>query len=291
MQKPILITGGKGLVGSKLTELYKDKYTFHPLDISDPVSPVDITNAEAVLQLFTQSDAAYVVHLAAFTDVTAAWQQKGDTDGIAYKVNVLGTENIVKAAEQTGKHVIHISTAYVFDGLKSTLYHEDDILNPIEWYGFTKAKAEEVVLAAKCPVTILRIDQPFRSDTFPREDLVRKIIKNITSDKPYPLFTNHFIGPTFIDDFAKVIDWVIRTQTTGVFHASSGEKVSDYELAVLIDQTHHLNGTLLRGDLHEYLKRLDRPYQVNTALDVSKLKARLDFELLSLADAVKKIKR
>lgn len=289
MSKSILITGGKGLVGSKFTQLFENTYQFEPLDVSDAINPVDITNKNAVIDMFSRSPATFVVHLAAFTDVTAAWSQKGDMDGSAYKVNVVGTENVVAAAEQTGKHIIHISTAYVFDGLKSSLYHEDDPVNPIEWYGFTKAKAEEVVLAAKCPATILRIDQPFRSDTFSKDDLVRKIIKNITSSSPYPLFTNHYLGPTFIDDFAKVIDWVIRTSTTGLFHASSGEKISDFELATLINETHNLRGTVLRGDLNEYLKRLDRPYQVNTAMDITKLTSQLDFKLLSLAEAIKKI--
>lgn len=290
LKKSILITGGKGLVGSKFIDLYSATYDFEPLDISDPLLPVDITNRDQVLQMFTESKAEYVIHLAAFTDVSAAWDQRGDTDGIAYKVNVVGTQNIVDAAVQTGKHVIHISTAYVFDGLKTTKYHEDDEVNPIEWYGYTKAEAEKIVQSAECATTILRIDQPFRSDSFTREDLIRKMIKNITSPKPYPLFSNHYIGPTFIDDFAKVIDWVIRSKTTGLFHASTGERISDYELALLLTSILKINGTVVEGDLKSYLKTLNRPYQENTALDTTKLESLLDFKQKTLAEAIASLK-
>lgn len=289
MQK-LLITGGNGLVGSRLIAQFSDTYSFDKVDINDPQNPIDITNAQQVLSFFEKSSADFVVHLAAFTDVNAAWEQRGQTDGIAYVVNVNGTQNIIDAAQATGKHVIHISTAYVFDGLKDSLYHEDDLVNPIEWYGYTKAKAEEVVQAATTPTTILRIDQPFRSDGFAKADVVRKIIANITGTAPYPLFTNHYIGPTFIDDFSKVIDWVIRTKTTGLLHASSGEKISDYDLGILINSILKLNGTVKAGDLDAYLKTLSRPYQINTALDTGKLASMLDFSQLSLAEAIKQVK-
>lgn len=287
--QPVLITGSNGLIGTKCIDLYKATYTFESLDVSDKTNPVDITDFQQVLTAFQNSLATFVIHLAAFTDVTAAWEQRGQTDGIAYKVNVTGTENIMAAAKETGKHVIHISTAYVFDGKRDSMYYEDDLLTPIEWYGYTKAKAEEAVQAATSPWTILRIDQPFRSDSFARPDVVRKMITNITGEKPYPLFSNHYIGPTFIDDFAKVIDWVIRTNTTGLFHATTGEKWSDYELAVLINERLKLQGTVTPGDLKAYLKTLTRPYQENTALNTEKLFSKLDFTPKTVREAVESV--
>lgn len=284
--QPLLVTGLKGLVGSKLGSLFAHTYAFESLDISDPETPVDITNLDQVLTSFQKSSAAYVVHFAAFTDVNAAWQQRDDKSGPAYKVNVVGTENIVAAAERTDKHVIHISTAYVFDGEKTTPYTESDEPHALEWYGQTKLLAEQRVLAAQTPTTILRIDQPFRSDPFARPDIVHKIAAGIKAGTLYPQFTNHFFGPTYIDDFAKVIDWVIRTNATGLFHASSGEQWSDYDFATLINETHHLGGEVKPGDLTEYLKTVQRPYQKNTALDVSKLQTALDFSLTPITTAV-----
>jgi dTDP-4-dehydrorhamnose reductase len=286
---PIIGTGLSGLIGSKLMADFSQQYEFAKVDVADPVNPVDITKLDSILEFFNNSSAEFVVHFAAYTDVTGAWQQSGDKNGLAYQVNVLGTQNIVHACEVTHKHLIHVSTAYVFNGENENMYQENEPLSPIEWYGQTKAWAEEAVTAAKCPWTILRIDQPFRSDAASRPDVVRRIIASIKDGTLYPQFNNHYMGPTFIDDFVKIIDWVIRKKMTGIYHASSGEKWSDFEFATLINQSLNLKGNVKSGDLFEYLKTAKRPYQKNTALDCSKLVKEIDFKMLTVKEAVGKI--
>jgi len=288
---PILGSGLKGLVGSKFVKDFSDKYSFDSLDVSDPDQPVDITKPEQIKKAFADSSAKIMLHFAAYTNVTGAWEQTDDKQGLAYQVNVVGTQNIVAACQEFGIHLVHISTAYVFDGKNESLYAEQDTPNPIEWYGQTKLWAEEVVQKSQIPWTILRIDQPFRSDLFFKVDVVHQIINGLLNNSLAPQFTDHYFGPTFIDDFAKVLDWVIRTKTTGLFHASSGEKWSDYEFAKLIKQTLELSGHIDQGKLIEYLKTINRPYQKNTALDTSKLKALLDFKLNTIEQAVASLKK
>jgi dTDP-4-dehydrorhamnose reductase len=286
MNQTILATGINGLVGSKFRDLYQDKYEFDTLDISDPNHPVDITDKNQVQQAFEQSSATAVIHLAAYTDVNGAWDQRGDKTGIAYKVNVEGTRNIVEAAAETGKYLIHVSTAFVFDGTKKDLYTEADPTHPIEWYGQTKAEAEEVVQAGEAESVIFRIDFPFRSDPFSRPDIARKIITAIETGKLHPQFTNHYFGPTIIEDFVAVMEWAVRTKPTGIFHASSGEQWTDYDFASLINETLQLGAVVKPGDLDEYLKTLNRPYQRNTAMNIDKLRSVTDVPLQSIKAAV-----
>ncbi len=286
----VIATGLNGLVGSKFEQLFSGKYKFDRMDSSSKDNPVDITNFDQVIKVFQDSSAKSVIHLAAYTNVTGAWEQTNDKTGPAYLVNVEGTKNIVRACEETGKHLIHISTAYVFNGENDGLYLETDPTSPIEWYGQTKALAEEAVMNSKTPWTIFRIDQPFRSDAFHKMDVVHKIINGLNEGTLYPQFADHFFGPTFIDDFAKVLDWSIRTQTTGLFHASSGEKWSDFDFATLIKETHGISGEVKSGMLSDYLKTLARPYQRNTALNCEKLRSALDFSLLSVAEAIELVK-
>ncbi len=290
-KSPLITTGLSGLVGSTFRDAFSDSYDFVNLDVSHPTQPVDITSYSDVANAISSSSAKAIVHLAAFTDVTAAWNQTGDTSGIAYKVNVLGTQNIARAAKEFGKHLIHISTAFVFDGTKEGLYTEQDAMNPIEWYGTTKAKAEEMVVN-ECEAgywTILRIDFPFRSQPSPRPDIVRKNIEGM--HKGYPLFSDHFFGPTYLDDFAKVLDWTVQTagstHSSGLLHASSGEQWSDFQLAQALIKTHGLALEAKPGSLAEYLKTTQRPYQKNTAMDISKLKSVLPFELKTIEEALK----
>lgn len=290
MKQPLLATGINGLVGSKLLEIYNDKYTFDTLDISSEENPVDITDLAQVMNALENSKAEFLVHFAAYTDVTGAWKQNGDKSGLAYKVNVDGTKNIVEACKTLGKHLIHISTAYVFNGEKNELYTESDKLSPIEWYGQTKAEAETLITNSSIDWTILRIDQPFRSDSFIRPDAVRRIASGLQNDSLYPQFTNHYFGPTFIDDFAKVIDWTIRTKSKGIYNSSSGESWTDYDFANLINENFGYEKQVKRGDLDAYLKTLDRPYQRNTAMSIEKLKNEIDFELNSINQAIKLVK-
>lgn len=284
---PLLGTGLNGLVGSKFTTDFADKYDFDNLDLRNALRPVDITNEKQVLSVVADSKAEFVVHMAAYTDVTGAWQQTDDVSGICYQVNVKGTENLVKACAQTGKHLIHLSTAYVFDGEKEEMYLETDKTNPIEWYGKTKALAEEVIQKSSIDWTILRIDQPFRNDSFEKVDTLHRILEGMKNNKLYPQFTDHYFGPTYINDLAKIIDYVIRRKSTGLYHASSGESWSDFEFAQFINQNFNLNFDLKKGSLAQYLQTSNRPYQKNTALNIDLLKLGLDFELKNIKEAIK----
>lgn len=288
-QPTILGTGLNGLIGSKLVNELSGQYQFDVIDISHPDQPVDITDYTQVVTAFEASSAQTAVHFAAYTNVTGAWDQRGDKSGLAYQVNVVGTENIVKAAQATGKHLIHISTAYVFNGQKMEPYLETDQVDPIEWYGQTKAWAEEKVQAADCPWTILRIDQPFRLDSFARLDLAHSLIEKLKADTLHPLFTDHYFGPTLIEDFVKIIQWATESKVTGVFHASSGEQWTDYEFGQALKAALNLAGTIKPGSLETYQATLNRPYQQNTALNTEKLTAQLPFQLTPIKTALAQI--
>lgn len=283
---PLLGTGLNGLVGSKFVADFSDIYDFDNLDLRNSVRPVDITNEKQVRAVLSGSNSKFVVHMAAYTDVTGAWQQTGDTNGVCYSVNVKGTENLVKVCAQTGKHLIYLSTAYVFDGEKTTPYLETDKTNPIEWYGKTKALAEEAIQKSNIDWTILRIDQPFRNDPFEKVDTLHRVIDGIKSGKLYPQFTDHRFGPTYINDFVKIIDLIIRQKMTGLYHASSGESWTDFEFAKLVNDALQLGFEVKEGSLAKYLETSNRPYQKNTALNIDKIKGSLDFELKTIQKAV-----
>ena len=279
---PMLGTGLSGLVGSRVTALLKKTHSFQNLDLS---VGVDITNERQVYEAVKKSKAKFILHCAAYTDVTGAWQQTGDKNGPCYQVNVLGTEYIAKAAVEFGKHLIHVSTAYIFDGEKDSMYVEEDLPNPIEWYGETKALAEDVVRAAKGTWTIIRIDQPFRKDSFAKPDTARKMFANIQKEGFAP-FTDHFFAPTVIEDFAKTCTWVTETSMTGVFHLTCNQKVSDYEFAMLLAEAKKFKISLQKGSLTEYVKKTNRPYQKNTAMSAEKLLLSSGFILTPLKDAL-----
>ncbi len=288
--KKIIVTGSHGLIGSKFVSFYKEKYHIIPFDLSGDPS-IDITNQEILeKELAKHQDAAAVVHLAAYTDVSGAHAQQGDKNGLAFKINVLGTKNLALICQKLNLYLIHFSTAYVFDGEKRSLYFEEDEMKPIEWYGQTKAWSEEEVLKSQAKAVILRLDQPFSATPFAKVDTAHRIIKGLQENSLYPQFTNHYFGPTYIEDLIKIIEFFIRQQKTGLYHVSSGEKWSDYDFAVAIQAILSLPGKIKKGDLDIYLQTLKRPYQRNTAMSNEKLLTILDFKLKTIKEAIATIK-
>ena len=282
----ILATGLSGLVGSKIASELEHVVSFGNLDLT---TGVDITNADQVRFAMEASSAQTVLHLAAFTDVKAAWDQRGDKDGICYKVNVLGTQNIAKASAEFGKHLIHISTAFVFDGEEPDMYTEDAVIHPIEWYGQTKAEAEAVVREHASGWCILRIDQPFRADDFPKQDTTHKLLKSLQTNSAKP-FKDHWFSPTIIEDLARVVGWVAEERVNDVWHVTCGQKVSDYEYAQLVKDALSLHVDIQPGSLVDYVQSVSRPYQRNTALSSEKLRAKHPEFFTPLIEALQRVR-
>jgi dTDP-4-dehydrorhamnose reductase len=160
----------------------------------------------------------------------------------------------------------------VFDGEKQSPYVEEDQIHPIEWYGQTKAWAEDVVTKADIPYTIFRIDQPYRQDEFPKLDILHRIKKGLEENTLPPMFTDHTFTATKIEKFAEILHFAIQHPLQGIFHATTDPVMSDYEFALKVKEQFHLDGEVKQGSLVEFLKTTQRPYQKNTALDTTKLK-------------------
>ena len=89
----ILLFGGSGLVGSRFISLQKSDF-----EIDAPgADKIDILNAEKVSQYIDSSNADSVINFAAFTQVEKAEEEKGNKDGIIYRLNALGAKNIADA--------------------------------------------------------------------------------------------------------------------------------------------------------------------------------------------------
>lgn len=287
--KKILATGAVGLVGSRFLEMYKDKYEVANIDI---LSGVDITDKSSVEKFVTDHPADILIHLAAFTDTNKSWEEKGNTDGICYKVNVVGTKNLAEVCKDHGIHLIHISTDFVFDGTKDGAYVEDDATAPLEWYGETKAIAEEVVKDSGVSYTIVRIAYPYRANFDNKPDLVKKIRAGLESGKLYPQFSDTIITPTLIDDIARAFDKIIELKPQGVYHVTGSTSLSPYELAQKVAVAYGFSKEVVKeGSLVEYLKSASRPFAAKVAMDNSKAAKDLGLTFASIDEGLAEIKK
>lgn len=264
----ILGTGLSGLVGSRVVAV-QSQHVFENLDLS---VGVDILNESQVRSAIEKSSAQVVVHFAAFTDTAKAFAQHGDKTGPAYMVNVIGTQNVARAAKEAGKYFIHISTSYVFDGKKEQNYTETDVRCPIEWYGMTKSWAEEQVESIGGRYAILRIDRPYHFDSFSKLDLLHKVKKQLEEGSLLPQFSDTRWNPTNIDRFAAILMYFASKQPeNGIYHTTTEPEYSDYSFAQWVNEYYRLQKLVVKGSLTEYLATHDRPYQRNTSLSTAKL--------------------
>ena len=232
----ILGTGLSGLVGSRVVELLSPSYTFTNLSLE---TGVDITNHQAVQSAIAQSDASWVFHLAAYTNVQGAEEEKSlGEESMAWKVNVTATENIAEAARLYHKKLIYIDTDYAFDGTKK-IYTELDTPSPLGWYAKTKSEGAKRVLALGESGLVIRIANPYRANPVGKTDFVHKMLERLRGDMGISAPSDQLFVPTFIDDVAHAIDALVKANANGIYHAVGSTALSPYDAAQAIANEFH----------------------------------------------------
>jgi len=268
--KKILGTGLNGLVGSRIVELLSDKYSFENMSRS---TGVDISDYKALLTSMTASQAQIVFHSAAYTDVKTAEKEKElRQESEAWKVNVEGTQNIIKACEATGKKLIHISTDMVLGGdtMPEGGFTEDDAPNPLCWYAQTKYEAEKLVYESANPWVIMRLAYPYRS-SFTKLDFVRFFKQWLSDGKSIAVLTDRIVTPTFIDDVAHAFDTLVEQNVTGIYHTVGSEIISMHDAVVSIAHEFGLNQSLIGETTREKFLVGRPPEPLSSALNNAKI--------------------
>lgn len=264
MKTSILGTGLTGLVGSRIVELLEKDFFFK--DIRSDFG-VDITDNKSVDETVSKSDASWILHMAAKTDVDGCEKDKPlGKDGQAWKINVEGTRNIVEAAKVYGKKVIYISTDFVFDGEQET-YTEESEPNPINWYGVTKYKGEKLVL--KNDNLVIRLSFPYKAENNKKQDFVHTIGKRLSEGKEVHAVSDLYFTPTFIDDIVGALETLVKINASGVYHVSGGDSLNPYDALETIADVFGYSKKLIRKTTSEnfYAGKAKRPYKLKIKSD------------------------
>lgn len=266
----IAIIGSTGLVGSRVTEILKEKHQIEELNSS---TGFDITDVDSVSSL-QESDAEIVIHLAAKASVDGCEEDKPlGEKGDAWKMNVEGVKNVADVCLSSSKKLVYISTDFVFDGKKppGEKYTEKDTPNPINWYAQTKYEGEKIVQQLKSPWIIARIAYPYRATYEKKNDFVKTIKERLENGSTLVGVTDHIFCPTFIDDIARALDTLIKKDASGIFHVTGSECLSPFDAVKTIAMTFGLDTSNIevgsRGEF--FVGKAPRPY--NLALDNGKI--------------------
>ena len=231
-----LVIGGTGQLGSELRSL-----TIPPaVQLVTPLrSALDLRDDAALEELIMAEPWDAVINAAGYTDVDRAERE----EALAFAVNAEATRRLAVATGERGIPLVHVSTDYVFDGLKGAPYNEADAAMPVNAYGRSKLAGERHIPAANPRHVILRTARLFRP-RFWQKNFVRTILRVAEEGKPLRVVADQVGCPTAAHDFAKAclhvaLHCAISPDRApyGTYHFSGEEAVTWFEFAkAIIDQ-------------------------------------------------------
>jgi dTDP-4-dehydrorhamnose reductase len=168
-------------------------------------------------------------------------------------VNALAPAALAEAARSAGKHLIHVSTDFVFDGTGGP-YDEEEDRSPysdrLSWYGWTKSEGERRVRLADPTAAIVRIAYPYRSNFSPKADFAHRILRRYRGGTLPPQYVDQQISPTWVPDVSAAIAELLRERHSGIVHVASPVVTSPFEFATtLIERVEARPVDLARGSL------------------------------------------
>ena len=276
----ILVTGVAGQLGHDvINELFKRGIVGVGTDIRSEDELInkanwnkyyqcDITDKNQVDLLVNEVKPDAIIHCAAWTNVDGA--EDPNSKPLVKKINVDGTDNLVKAAKRIGTKFIYISTDYVFNGEGTRPWEPDDKnYAPQNYYGQTKLEGELSVSSQLDKFFIVRIAWVFGLNG---NNFIKTMLK--LADKGYKELrvVNDQIGtPTYTYDLARLLADMIQTDKYGYYHATNeGGYISWADFAEEIFRQANKDVKVSRVTTEEYgVSIAKRPF--NSRLDKSKL--------------------
>lgn len=239
----ILITGCGGMLGEAVYGHFKDRAFVHAtdIDVNEPwLHYMDVTDFKQVKDVAERIKPDYIFHLAALTDLEYCEQNPVE----AYKVNALGTENVMLICKKLDIPMIYISTAGVFNG-RQEFYVDYDDAEPLNVYGKSKYAGEKIVRENMRKIFVFRPGWMIGGGPKKDKKFIKKMIDQIKSGKKEIHVVDDKIGsPSYTYDFAKIIEAVITSCPYGEYNAVCEGGGSRYDVAKLILETKGLDSKI-----------------------------------------------
>jgi dTDP-4-dehydrorhamnose reductase len=223
----MLITGASGLLGQEMCSHFKEKVTLvrqgfahgHSQDLA-----CDLREPRDTRILVEEARPDLVVHCAAYREPDYCEEHQQD----ARALNVGAVESLLHALPAAARFVL-ISTDYVFDG-EHPPYGETSPVCPVSEYGRHKAEAEAMV-AQRPGSLILRIPVLVGPDPRPNKPgFLQQMAHQIRSGHAAVVDDVLVRHPTWTRDVAEALDFLLSRGESGIYHASSPEGGTRYQL-------------------------------------------------------------
>jgi dTDP-4-dehydrorhamnose reductase len=210
------------MVGGYVESVF-DGYELFLTDVNE----LDICDSGSVTEWFKRIGPRIVLHLAAATDVDRCERDRG----WARKVNVSGTENIVRGCTEAGAKLIFISSGAVFDGKKPEGYTEKDSTSPANYYGLTKFEAEKAIVSGMSDYLVIRAGWMMGGGSRDVK-FVGKMAQLMNYGGPVKAVSDKYGSLTYAKDLLKGIKRLMNGVAPGIYHMVNHGMISRYDIAL-----------------------------------------------------------
>ncbi len=278
---PLLVTGIAGVPGYNAFHHFRRLYGDQVIGIrqssmwplkGDGIVGCDVEDSTVVDRLWDQYQFAAVLNCAGSCRLKSCELDPQ----MAHRLNVVGAENMMRAANRHLAQVIHLSIDLVFAGRESGDYCESDPPDPVTVYG-AKMVESEAVVGRYCPdACILRISLPMGISFNGHAGAIDWIASRFKANKPATLYFDEVRTPQFTDCLNLLLEHLLAKPLSGLYHAGGPRKQSLYQIAQIVSVVGGYDPQLLHG-----CPRLEAgpmpPRAGNVTLDSSKLTEALGY--------------
>lgn len=207
---------------------------------------------------------------------------------LSYKLNVQKTKELLMDLKQLKIKTVFLSSEAVFDGKKG-LYTEKDIPNPITVYGRQKYEIENYISNNLENALIFRISRAVGS-RFGEKDIFHEFFQKIYNNETIICLKNQSFCLTEVDDISRAIILTISMDLQGIYHISSANYITRYELAKLFSNEIFNGRGVIEEKNFEEIRFIDHRH-IKGGLNGSMLKEDINLEYMDLNSIIRKYKR
>ena len=125
----------------------------------------------------------------------------------AFLINAFAVANLASVCEEFNTQLIHISTDYVFDGTATSPYKEDDTVNPVNLYGASKLKGEQLTIFNNPDSIIIRTSWVY---SYSGNNFVKTMLRLMKERESIQVVSDQLGCPTYAADLAAAIMQIIN---------------------------------------------------------------------------------
>ena len=219
---------------------------------------IDISSLQSVRSALESTKPGLIVNTAAMHHVENCEKEPAR----AHEVNALGAQNLSIVARELDAKLVHISTDYVFDGLKQAPYLEGDRALPLNVYGSTKLAGEELIQETGDKYFIMRTSALYGKNPCRAKggrNFIDLMLKLAGERDELTVVNDEFVSPTSTAGLAKQIMTLGQTEHYGLYHATAEGHCTWFEFAKTIFEMSKVRVKLKVAGPNDFPIKVPRP--------------------------------